>query len=362
MPSPKLNSGGRMSTKIPICLAILTISLLLFTCGTEPPAPLWTGSKEDTTAVENLVTANESYYVSSLFASTKDSIKLQYQLYIDTSRVPLMEKVFTVDSIAERYVPDLLGFKLDNSRRRQKLVFTRDTSCTVTIIDSFEASIEYHVAQLCSLFYFRDTLPDTSAYKPLLDSVRRLSVSFDFTKSFKRGEAKTYLFFDYDSATGWTFEKMTPTVISFPAPESVPSVNDVKIYLINSTRIDTVFYSTTNNKLKAMNLFRPLDSVLTFKTGDSVKIEVHTYYGANEAGFYVFYGHYGTTHKQLEDKWNSVPPDFYNGTWYLKFDSPGNKRIYLQMLDTRSFYIPNTQHAKKDFYSTIWIIPVKVVP
>ncbi len=347
-----------MSTKIPLFLTFLVSLLLLMTCGTEPPPPLWGGTTDDSLAIEELIKSNETYYSTGNFNITKDSIKLNPTLYDTISRVPFMEQVFTTDSVALRYVPDLLGLTIDNSKtkRNKDFIFTRDTTCTVVIIDSFTFDLSCHVIKACSLIYFRDTCSPTNPRKPLIDSVKVVNVSFDHTKQFSRGVAKTYLFFDSVGGS-WRFAKLSPTIINSPATDSIPTVNNIKIYSLTSTRIDTVYYQTTNDSLRAMNRLHPLDSVLTYRLGDSLKFEINTSYTTNEGGWFVFYGHYEDQHKQLEQ---IVGTTTYNGYLYLKPTTPGYKRVYLQMLDTRSFYVPNTQNYKRDFYSTIWVIPIKV--
>ena len=350
-----------MSKKIAIYLAGLALTLFITTCGTEPPPALWSGTPEDSTAIIPLIGDNAAYFTNDSFAFPMDSMTLFYPLYFDTLHVPLLEQVFALDSTSVRYIADSLSVELKKSTRKMQFVFTRDTTVTVTLIDSFEVDMKYNTERVCSLFYFKDALPDTDPQKPLMDSVHAWPAHIFLTKSFKRGVAKTYLFFD-SVGGAWRFAKFTPTVIYFPSADSAPSINDVTFTVYNSTRVDTLYYQTTNNKLKAMNILRPTDSILTFKNGDSVKVFVHTYYDGQKAdnGYYIFYAHFGSVHDHLTEDRGNINTIQYNGIFNVKFNSPGYKRLYLQMIDTRSFYVSNQQNTKKDFYSTIWVIPIRV--
>ncbi len=351
-----------MSKKITIYLAGLALTLFIATCGTEPPPAMWSGTPEDSTEVDGLIAANASYFVSDGFPFAKDSMKLAKPLYDSMQRVPLLERVFGLDSVAVRYIADSLGLEMKRTSRNQRFQFTRDTTVTVTVFDSFEVDMNYHAAKVCSLFYFKDTCSISNPYKPVLDSVNSWPANINLTKSFKRSVARTYLFFD-SVGGAWRLAKFTPTIINFPSVDSAPQINQVRFTLYGSTRIDTIRYSTTDNKLKAMNILRPLDSVLTYKPGDSIQIFVRTDYdGQNaDAGYYIFYGHLGSIHDHLEEDYGPLVGSIqYNGIFYVKFDTPGYKRLYVQVVDTRSFYVSNQQNTKKDFYSTIWVIPIRV--
>ncbi len=311
---------------------------LLIGCGTTPPEATWDGSKEDSTAVlDSLDNWRWLFQSSYVFEKTLTPVT------IAVSRIPLS------DTFSQKFFPVAFQRVPTETTHLDSLIFAKDTTCTVYLIDEYKGKLIVKCDSFTPLVRI-DTIIDTTETK--IDTIfnniykstfvaKDTSLSKDF-----RGKAWNAAFFDRDSAGIWSLQKIAGA-IEFYFPDEVTA--PLLYYLRDSvgSTVDTFWWRPSAGQFGAHWLY-PLDSILAFGVNDTITLSEK----------YVVYAYMDSMPFIWLDSTRYEYDALYSNTLHaalFTFSTPGIHRLSFEVGSAEALYKP-----EKEYRGIMWGIPVRI--
>ncbi|MEO0079094.1 MAG: hypothetical protein ABIK44_00230 [candidate division WOR-3 bacterium] len=335
-------------------------------CGTEPPPPWPWWTSEDSVAVRAELAKWEPVMTTAYrFADTFRlgiSSKLAYQDSSSKTGDTLYKFAHVLRAWVEPWgsvhdsTYDIYQFGVTVDT-----VSMNDTFCEVAYRDSMsDCRVTFEFDSLWVVGYRPDTTIDTTRTPPETTIVYRV------TWTEKRGFAnpvtatKTYswsamrkLFLRLDTTSqkrSYRLCKTTGVAISTPTSEQAPAIT--RLIMSKPGADDTFFYAPRADGRGLYNL-RPLDSLYTLHTNEAVTVTVITKTPddttAEKNRFFL----------TLLGTKSDITTNAKTGQAQVAFGpaDTGYHHIYIEVLPSSNLLYPNA-----DYLSTVWALPVRVIP
>ncbi|MGB3340211.1 MAG: hypothetical protein WBB37_01870 [bacterium] len=325
---------------------LMIVGMLFIACGNEPPEEFYSGTPEDSTAIQTLLDNNPELQVGTdMFDTSLIAITL------DNVGFVVSDSYFRVDSTIIKQHVDMCGFKDIERNLNYDFWFAKDTTCTVYLYDTFDVYSYMHWDERRTGYYFwqGDTEPD-------LDTVF-IDSTGDNDSLAMTGNGKRIIFFDYDG-TDWDLKRISYGTYNFPAAGTdVPSIQEVKLICDNGDR-DSIIQSTYDTLYTGhvMNRFRAVDSLLVIDyanlTSDSL-ITIQTILG------------FGTVTDTMVQWFASIGgenrvylPRVTGGAFgALKITGSGITNLYIECVVQGGYYYVQ---PRGEYEAQVWLVPVRI--
>ncbi len=263
-------------------LAILT--LVFIGCGNEPPEEFYNGTPQDDTLINALLDANAEYLIT-------DDLFLDTYSRIDSFVVsfPVADSYFKTESILVKQHLDSLREKIASSTRFKDLWYTKDTTCTVYLFDTFNIIQEVHYDRLYKGYYFwqGDTAKDLDtviveatpgyySYDTItVEGLRHLYV--EPVKERVWDEELQDSVWKIKEPREWVLKRISYGNYGLPNRSAgIPYIYYAIVTSKNTSKVDTIWASNTDTLYQhhAMNRFCAIDSLLDYDAGDTLTISL----------------------------------------------------------------------------------------
>lgn len=341
-------------------LSLLIIaSMILLTCGNEPPDEFYNGTPEDSTAIADLLNTNDHLLVSD------DMFDDVYTfLGLDPTTFVVADSFMRNDPTLVKQHVDSTALELTLRTDVLDFWFAKDTTCTVYLYDTFAVQSLMHADVEYTAYY--DSAEVDSATG---DTTWRIgTVAIDSTPYYDSrsmsGNGYRHIFFDYDSAGGWTLKRISYGIYNFPAAGTdLPPIGQVKFTYADG-RVDSVIASSYDTLYTGyiMNRFRSVDSLLvidlnnlTLDTlGYHLDVELTLGFGPVTADMCSYYASAnGSSRIELPGTGTGA-----DGELILPSNiSTGFGTLYFEAVVDEHYYYVSTP---KDYKAQVWRIPVNI--
>ncbi len=340
-----------------LSLFIIIGLFILVNCGNEPPEDFYAGSTEDSIAITASLTAHpELLMTEDMFVTDWVPVAFGAVEFFDEDQY-----YRNIDSIVKQRV-DMVKFSdLEEMTRYTDLWFARDTTCTVTLYDTFavQCSLRYIERHIGYYFWQGDTgieldtiiVSYDTGYDALdLDCVGKRVIFFDVTREPVWDEEEQETVMAVVEPREWILKRISYGNYEFPEPgSSVPQLAQVDLddgentYTIVESSYDTL------DTGHVMNRFRSIDSLLVFDNDDTLATEL-TVYTVVPGSLLVFLGSAGGGNR-------TEFTGLHSGTGNLVVSGSGITNLYFEAVADEAFYyvVP-----RKDYAANVWLIPVNI--
>lgn len=352
---------------------LVIIGLFLITCGNEPPSEFYNGTPEDDSAIGDLLVAHpELLETDDMIISQSTPLILSAVLF------PVVDSFFRVDSPIVKQHIDNLADSLTNKNRAQDLWYTKDTTCTVYLCDTFTIISEFHRDKKYTGHYDQPLLDTTMTIDTtttpwettyVFDTLSWVLKTIDVDStggydSFENiiGDGLRHIFFEPKRDTviedgdttypikephEWVLKRISYGSYYFPTKGAEYPYID-QVILTSATRTDTIFSYKTDTMFSghAMNRFKVVDSLLEFTNGESINVEIAVDTFVVKQQNTLFLASCNGTRSQLID-----------GTGVIQISGSGITNLYFMVIHTDSYYYLS---PRKDYLTDVWLVPVKV--
>ncbi|MGB9719899.1 MAG: hypothetical protein ACPL28_00245 [bacterium] len=337
-------------------LCLLAILALAFvSCGNEPPEGFYDGTPRDDTLINAVLDAHSEFLKT-------DDVFLDSYIPITLAAVtfPVADSYFKTESVLVKQHVDSLHDKIASSSRFKDLWYTKDTTCTVYLYDTFNLIQEVHYDTLYKGYYFWQG--DTNKK---LDIVIVDSTGGYYSYDTITVEGLRHLYVEPVKEKVWD-EELGDSVLKIKEPRewilkrisygnyglpnraaSIPYIYTAILTSQNTSRIDTVWASNTDTLYPhhAMNRFRSIDSLLEYSAGDSVTIAI-TLSGTITSDLCTFFA--------IQDGKKVQLP---GGSGKIGISGTGVKNLVIEVIVTDGLiYVKPASQLLARF----WLIPVRV--
>lgn len=340
-----------------LSLFIVIGLFILINCGNEPPEDFYAGSTEDSTAVTDLLAANPDLLeTEDMFVTDWVPVAFGAVEFFDEDQF-----YRNIDTIVKQLV-DMVKFSdVEEMTRYTDLWFARDTTCTVTLYDTFalQCSLRYVERHTGYYFWQGDTgieldtiiVDYDTAYDVLdLDCVGKRLIFFDVTRELVWVEEEQESVYAVVEPREWILKRISYGNYEFPQPgSSVPQIAQVELDDgVNTYTIVESSYDTLDTG-HVMNRFRSIDSLLVFNDNDTLATEI-TVYNVVPGSLLVFMGSSGGGNR-------TEFTGLQSGTGFLAVNGAGTTNLYFEAVADEAFYyvVP-----RKDYAANVWLIPVDI--
>jgi hypothetical protein len=334
---------------------LITVGMLLITCGEEPPEEFYEGTPEDSAAIYALL---EDY--PKLLETINGFIET-YTAVEDMEDIiwAVNDSFFKGDSIILQQLVDSSALLLTDSSRFTDLWFTKDTSCTVYLRDTFMVTAQFHYSELQSGYFFYPPGDTTT----VLDTVMVNQTPGDTSKPIT-GEGERLIFFEpirdpeIDSLGDtvwvirdpmeWVLKRISYGNYYYPnRGAELPGITNV-VLQVGDEVPDTIYASSSVDTFPghAMNRLRSIDSLLTYAAGDTLEIDVAIGAPLDGDSVAVFASCNGDARVELAD-----------GSGEIVLSGSGIVNLYIEMIRIEAyFYIT----PDKGYVARVWLIPINL--
>ncbi len=339
-----------------LSLLIITGLFIFLTCGNEPPEDVYEGSSEDSVAIFALLdgvpelTLTENMFVSDMIPVAFGAVE-----FFDED-----EYYRNTDSIIKQLV-DSVKFTDVTMTRYTDLWFARDTTCTVTLYDTFVTQCEVHYSERHIGYYFwqgdtggeLDTIivDYTGGYDGIdVQAVGKRVLFFDVVRDPVWDEEEAETVMAVREPREWLLKRISYGDYDFPEPGSdVPLIAQVDIDDGEDTYtiIESSYDDTASGHI--MNRFRSIDSLMGFDSGDTLDIEI-TVYNVVPGSLDVFFASIGGGGR-------TEITGLHTGTGHVVTSGSGITNLFFEVATDEAFYyvVP-----PKEYSSNVWLIPVTI--
>jgi len=351
----------------------MSLFLLLITCGNEPPEEFYEGTPEDSTAIHALLNENAELLITN---------DMFYEPYIPLTmdQVAFFEEdsYFRGDSIIIKRHVDSCGLRLDSVNSVLGLLdfwFTKDTTCTVYLFDTFAVVSRLHI-DVRITGYYDNPIVDTVTGETLGWRIGTGTIDStaydDSTDALGRGSR--LIFFEPERDTSidttmtpndttiviaepmnWLLRRISYATYYFPevGPDA-PAIAQVTLTRQDDTE-ETIISSSYDTLYTGhcMNRFRAIDSLLEFADGETLTVEVTLGFGtvtADQAEFFTSCG--GTERVELP-----VPTGGTGGIGQLVVSGTGITNLYFEVVTNGYYYY---ERPERDYIAQVWLVPVRI--
>gem|GEM_PF-771756 len=355
-----------------LCL-LMSLFLLLITCGNEPHEEFYEGTPEDSTAIHELLNDNAELLITN---------DMFYEPYIPLTMAEVNffeeDSYFRGDSIIIKRHVDSCGLMLDSLNSMLGLLdfwFAKDTTCTVYLFDTFAVVSQMHI-DVKIKGYYDSPIVDTATGETL--GWRIGTGTIDSTPYYDQtdvlGQGRRLMFFEperdttptVDPETGdttyaiiepfnWIFKRISYGAYYFPAPgPDIPAIAQVTLTREDGTE-ETIISSSLDTLYTGhcMNRFRALDSLLEFTDGETLTVEVTLGFGTVTADIAEFFASCGGTERvELP-----VPTGGTGGVGSLIVHGNGITNLYFEVVTNAYYYY---ERPERDYIAQVWLVPVRI--
>jgi hypothetical protein len=358
---------------------LLIASMCFITCGNEPPEEFYEGTPEDDAAIDAILTDDypELLITDDGFIDTYVAVNIPNAVFEDQDRI------FRADSPIVKHHIDSSAYALDTMYRNYDRWYSKDTACTVYLIDTFNVDSWVHrdlilVGHYDSLYIgpTGDTnwvLRTVDTIVPGVDTATIPGGDSVYSMESITGDGRRLVFFEprrstteyvVDEETGdttyviiepfdWQLKRLSYGSYYYPTRGTdVPTIN--RVLFDRGTSVDTVLSSSYDTLYTGhvMNRFRGIDSLLEFTAGETllVTIEFDDPEASQEAVY--FASCIGDTLERVQ-----LPTIATGGRGLFAVTGQGIVNLYFTVVYMDSYYYVNPNQG---FYATVWLIPVRV--
>jgi len=354
-----------MKKYIPGLLVI--IGMLVITCGNEPPEKLYEGTPEDSLAVLSILNSHpELLKTDDLF------IEDYIPVILDPVTFPVADSFFRADSPLVKRDIDSCALSLTVSTRFQDLWFTKDTTCTVTLYDTFTVIPKMHVDKKYTGHYDSalvdttvipwdtiawvlhtidiDTIPDYDTEENIqAEGLRRLFLEPERDTTVDTETGDTLI--EIKEPFQWQLRRISYGTYWFPNKGAdVPYIYRIILKPKSGVGSDTILASNYDTLYTGhvMNRLRSPDSLLQYPAGETLGVTV-TVAGTIETGNCLFFASCDDT--------NRVQLDKAIGNMVISGDEGKIVNLYFEVVVKDSYYY---KKPNKGYNATVWLIPIKI--
>lgn len=352
-------------------LLIVVTVMCLMSCGNEPPEPFYEGTPEDDAQIDSILSSPQ-------YAKLLNTIDGFVGNYIDVTMPAVtivdQDRIFRADSPLIKQHIDSCALAFVDTNRLYDRWYSKDTACTVYLIDTFGVQSLVHadlrlVGHYDSLFI--GTTGDTNWVLRTIDTIIPTGSDAYVAESIV-GDGRRLIFLEplrsttpsVDPETGdttypilepfqWRLKRISYGSYYYPTRGTdAPTVN--RVILTVGTRVDTILSSNTDTTYAghAMNRFRHIDSLLEYSGVDSVQvaIEVDDDQVAPVCAYYVVCADTTPVRRQ-------ITTTNIGGTGYLPLRGSEIVNLYFEVVFRDSYYYVNPNPG---YFATVWLIPVRI--
>jgi hypothetical protein len=352
-------------------LGLLIIASMCFiTCGNEPPEAFYEGTPEDDAAIDAIL--NNDY--PELLVTTDGLIETYVATTMPNVVFEDQDRIFRADSPIVKQHVDSTAYVQDTMHRNYDRWYSKDTACTVYLIDTFYVEDLAHRNRLLVGHYdslFIGPTGDTNWVLRTIDTIIPAGDSAYYMDDIV-GDGRRLIFLEprrtttptVDPETGdttyaiitpfeWQLKRISYGSYYYPTRGTdLPTIN--RVLLDRGTSVDTILSSSydTTYTGHVMNRFKAIDSLLEYTTGDSVlvTIEFDDPQASQDAVYFAACA--GSTPYRTQ-----LPTTATGGHGYLSITGQGIVNLYFEVVYMDSYYYVNPNQG---FYATVWLIPVRV--
>jgi len=244
--------------------------------------------------------------------------------------------------------------------RYTDLWFTRDTTCTVSLFDTFTVISEMHFIERQEGHFYYDG--DTTT---ILDTVIVIDTAGYYSKNIT-GEGTRHIFFEpvkeaeIDQETGdtiwvipqpieWELKKISYGPYYYPNKGGDVPVVSYVVLQSSGAGPDTIWASSYIDTFPghAMNRLRSIDSLLTYTDGDtllSVEVSISIPTDPDSASYFVSCD--GSNRVELP-----------SGSGDVLLTGSGIVNLYIEVINDLGYYyvVPD-----RGYDATVWLIPINI--
>ncbi|MEO0162184.1 MAG: hypothetical protein ABIL39_06045 [candidate division WOR-3 bacterium] len=338
---------------------VIMIPLVFINCGNEPPEEFYNGTPEDDSLINNLL-AQYPYFLKTddILLNQYINVKLKD---ISPESLPASDSFFRGESILVKQHVDSLCDKIASSARFKDLWYTKDTTCTVYLFDTFKVVRSVHFDVEYRGFYF---------YPPG-DTDRKLdSLGIDSTGGYRSYDTLTleglrHLYvepvkekvWDEDAQDSvwkvkepreWLLKRISYGNYAIPnRGASIPYISRAYLTAKSTGKTDTIWavnYDTLTYP-HAMNRLRHIDSLLEYTNGDTLTIDL-LIGGTIPESLCTFFAQQDGKKVQLLD-----------GTGKIQITGSGVTNLVIEAIVTDAFYYVK---PASPVLARFWLIPIRV--
>ncbi len=335
-----------------LCLLAI-IAVIFINCGNEPPESFYNGTPKDDTLINAVLDAHAEFLqTDDLFLNSMVPVTMPAVTF------PVADSYFKSESVLIKQHVDSLRDNVASKSRFKDLWYTKDTTCTVYLFDTFNLIREVHYDALYKGYYFWQG--DTG--KKLDTVIVNLTGGY-YSYDTITAEGLRHLFVEpvkervFDNELGdsvWKIKEPREWVLkrisygNYGLPNRGASIPNIDIVTLNTgARVDTI-YGSNNDTLvfhHAMNRFCHIDSLLTYNSGDSVTVSV-TLSGTITGDLCTFFAMQDGKRTQLVD-----------GTGKIAITGSGIKNLVVEVIVSDGFYYVKPASS---LLARFWLIPIRV--
>ncbi len=350
-------------------LGLLVVAVMcLLTCGNEPPEDFYEGTPEDDAQIDAILENDYPILLNTTdgFVDTYIPLNIPNVAFVDQDRI------FRADSPIVKDHIDMCKLTYIDMGRFYDRWYTKDTACTVYLIDTFTVESWGHVDLRLVGHYDSLYIGSTGDTNWVLKTVDTIITDTLYSTEEIHGDGRRLIFLeplrsttpDIDPETGdttyaiiepfeWQLKRISYGSYYYPTRGTdAPAVNRVLIEV--PPLVDTILATNTDTLYTGhvMNRFKHIDSLLEYSGVDSVRvtIEVDDPEVAGACAYYAVCAGDSLTRVQL----GSVTT---GGRGYLHLSGQDIVNLYFEAVFRDSYYYFNPNQG---YFATVWLVPVRI--
>jgi hypothetical protein len=351
-------------------LGLLAVAVMcLLTCGNEPPPDFYEGTPEDDAQIDAILESDSfSVLLNTIdgFVDTYIPLNMPNVSFVDQDRI------FRADSPIVKDHIDSCKLAFVDTNRFYDRWYTKDTACTVYLIDTFTVESWGHVDLRLVGHYDSLYIGSTGDTNWVLRTIDTIITDTLYSTEEIQGDGRRLIFLeplrsttpDIDPETGdttyaliepfeWQLKRISYGSYYYPTRGTdAPTVNRVLIEVAPS--VDTILATNTDTLYTGhvMNRFKHIDSLLEYSGVDSVlvTIEVDDPEVSGVCAYYAVCA--GDTPNRVQ--LGSVTT---GGRGYLQLNGQGIVNLYFEVVFRDSYYYYNPNQG---YFATVWLVPVRI--
>jgi hypothetical protein len=330
----------------------VVLAVLFFGCGRTPPAAFWTPTKDDSTAIDNVVKGNKALFrvgLSELALTMCDSTlpgttgtkifpkEILGNPFKQRFRMNGLQHVFNIDSNSPKYtfIATVDSVMLADSS------MSTETTCTVTVGETIPGTLNMHAFKITP--FLHDSMfivgPGETLYLPFYDTVPRTCDTV-ISKTISAALSDGCVLKKVNGQ--WQLWKIGGgDRLYAPDADDAPYIS--YYYLDSRDRTDTITLrpDTLHYGIQRLFTFDTTGSqLLTFKQGDFLRVS-KLLTNVGDAQDYLYFN--GRRYEYSDTvKLDSVPTGVY--------------RLYLEHIPVTVLW-----EVQGKYVATVWGVPIRVV-
>lgn len=353
-------------------LGLLVVAVMcLLTCGNEPPEDFYEGTPEDDAQIDAIL--ENDYPI--LLNTTDGFVDAYIPLNIPAVGFVDQDRIFRADSPIVKDHLDSCKLTFTDMDRLYDRWYTKDTSCTVYLIDTFMVESWGHVDVRLIGHYDSLLIGTTGDTNWVLRTIDTIITDTLYSTEDIHGDGRRLIFLeprrsttpDIDPETGdttyaiiepfeWQLRRISYGSYYYPTRGTdAPTVDRVLIEV--PPFVDTILGTNTDTLYTGhvMNRFKHIDSLLEYSGIDSVRvtIEVDDPEVQDACTYYAVCAGDTPTRVQLGDVATG-------GSGWLHLNGLTDSEIvnlYFEVVFRDSYYYYNPNQG---YFATVWLVPVRI--